>query len=305
MMPGAAEFLAIGAVIVATAGLLLLGLAVGFRLGSQAAPFVISAWDEQQVGADELREQIVACHRTGDVVLQRSLALSNAAARHCADVPPDLAVTIEQLAANTRLLADQLNRLREQAGRELSLESSKGEGLSTNIVDRTPAAMSLPQASSFQQQETSRASAPSGVLTAEEMQWLGGGAGAHPEEFADGTKRRYPYRCQQFVRVIQSDGECAVSDPVPVWCHDISVTGISFFWPEEPQFERLIISVGWAERPILMQAEVMQSKVVFMHGEVRHLLGCRYTSRIDSPSGGEAANLAAKTVENAAEAVSV
>ena len=290
MMPGAAGFLAIGGVIVATAGLLLLGLAIGYRLGLQAAPEMYpTAWHENGLPvARELLPQILECEQTGNVLLGNGLLLHQAAARQGDTVPRELSAAIEQLNANTRLLADQLNHLREQADPD-RLPIAQTKQLASEIVPAPSATMSPQQASGFLNKEASNAVAVSGgLLTAEEVQSLGNSTDGEPVEFCDHAKRRFPYRCQQFVSVVEAGDTSRKGQPVAVWCHDISVTGISFFWPDQPQFERLIISVGQPDRPILMQAQVMQSKVVYMLGDVRYLLGCRFTGRLDSPATGEA-----------------
>jgi hypothetical protein len=269
MVPGAAEFLALGAVIVATAGLLILGLAIGYRLGLQAAlaPANYSLTWEGDGPAD-------APHDSADAPGDPD--------------PIDLMAAIEQLNANARRLADQLGRLHPPANPVGPLEATNGERLVAESAYSAATGMSPEQASSFRHRQALSAERVSdGWLTAEEMQSLGSVADAQPEELADNSKRRYPYHYRQFVRILETADSTGPSQPVAVWCHDISVSGISFFWPEQPQFERLIISVGQPERPILMQSEVMQSKVVYMHGEVRYLLGCRFTGRVDLHGAAE------------------
>jgi hypothetical protein len=63
------------------------------------------------------------------------------------------------------------------------------------------------------------------------------------------------------------------------------VHGISFFWPDDPDFDRVVISLGSDANPIWMTAEVMQSKAVFMDDEIRTLVGCRFTGRYEWHSG--------------------
>ncbi len=291
MPQGAAEFLAIGGVVVATAGILILGLVIGYRMGLQAAPVVYpaTAGDELAPGLQERLHQLAVCRKSVDSVLDRSLALGEAATRHGEAVPRELTLAIERLIEHTRLLADRLHSLSERAGCDRASELRDPRPSPLHDPASPPAASTNPKQESgvMRWPTPGTPQGTSGLLTAEEMQSLGKYDEGQPGD-EDVARRRYPYQCQQYVRVCD-DGGVAIQDalPVAVWCHDISVGGISFFWPDEPQFERLIISVGSPDCPILMQAEVMQSKVVYMRGEIRHLLGCRFTSRIESVPGGE------------------
>ena len=57
-----------------------------------------------------------------------------------------------------------------------------------------------------------------------------------------------------------------------VRCHEISAHGLWFFWPDVPDFERAMISLGSERDPIFVRAEIVQSKAVFMHKEVQVLV---------------------------------
>lgn len=96
------------------------------------------------------------------------------------------------------------------------------------------------------------------------------------------AKRRYPYDCTQRVTPWY-DGDDAVNtaDADSVRSHDISVDGVSFFWPGKPVFPKLLISLGSGNERVLMAAEVCNSKNVFMHDEVQHLVGCRFLRRVE------------------------
>ena len=102
----------------------------------------------------------------------------------------------------------------------------------------------------------------------------------------DSPKRRYAYEAFQTVVPLETaDALAAPELAQSVRCHDLSVQGISFFWPDEPDFEHLVISLGTAENPLWMRAEVVQSKAVYMHQDVQTLVGCRFTERYKSTSG--------------------
>jgi hypothetical protein len=66
-----------------------------------------------------------------------------------------------------------------------------------------------------------------------------------------------------------------------VRCHDVSVEGISFFWPREPDFEKVIITVGQGDDRKRLAAQVMYSKAVFMHEEFKYVIGCRFLKRLE------------------------
>jgi hypothetical protein len=99
---------------------------------------------------------------------------------------------------------------------------------------------------------------------------------------ADLESRRYPYDCLQYLA--PWDGEESLPDSdkyTAVRCHDISVTGVSFLWPELPPFSRAIIVVGSSDSPIYMVIEVSQYKSVYMDGDVCYLVGSRFVNRLE------------------------
>ena len=115
-----------------------------------------------------------------------------------------------------------------------------------------------------------------------------------PEELGDGeailegkrrpgtANKRYAYDCYQHL-TRGDEFEPLTPDKLrPVRCHDIGVDGISFFWPEEPDFERLVISIGAREQTLFMVCEVQDSKAVYMHGQLLHLVDCRFVTRLKS-----------------------
>ena len=127
-------------------------------------------------------------------------------------------------------------------------------------------------------QPTAAAAVKDDMLSAEEVHQFTALTGEPTE--TSSAKRRYPYDCYQQVLPLHVNS-CAVDlrQARTVRCHDISVHGISFFWPEEPEFNRLVISLGTDENPVHMLADVMQSKTVYVHDEIRTLVGCRFTGR--------------------------
>jgi len=102
------------------------------------------------------------------------------------------------------------------------------------------------------------------------------------ESHGDADRRRYGYDCLQ--RVVPWDDPQgplpSVEASVVVRCHDISMQGVSFFWPEEPDFEHLLISLGHDDELVFMAAKVVHCKPVYMHGEWTVMVSCRFTKRM-------------------------
>lgn len=119
-------------------------------------------------------------------------------------------------------------------------------------------------------------------LTTEQMTDLVGGRKNLGESTLGLESRRYPYECEQQVATWeQGDPPPTIHDFQAVRCHDISVDGISFFWPQQPDFETVIISIGSGDKLIFMHAQISDDKAVFMHHEVAFLVRCRYVRRMD------------------------
>ena len=119
-------------------------------------------------------------------------------------------------------------------------------------------------------------------LTTEQMTDLVGGRKNLGESTLGLESRRYPYECEQQVATWEpGDPPPTIHDFQTVRCHDISVDGISFFWPQQPDFETVIISIGAGDKLIFMHAQLSDDKAVFMHREVAFLVRCRYVRRMD------------------------
>ena len=102
------------------------------------------------------------------------------------------------------------------------------------------------------------------------------------EALADQEARRYPYDCVQQMAPWHDGRPLPKIDQLtPVRCHDISVSGISFLWPDKPKFDTVVISVGTGSEMVFMAAEVRHYRAVYMHEQVSHLVGCRFIRRLD------------------------
>jgi len=97
------------------------------------------------------------------------------------------------------------------------------------------------------------------------------------------NRRRFPYHCvQNILRWSPSDSVLpSRSDGVTVRCQDISGQGISFFWPTQPDFEHLIITLGSDHDLLFMAAQVMHFKPIEIDCERTFLVGCRFIRRMN------------------------
>jgi hypothetical protein len=115
-------------------------------------------------------------------------------------------------------------------------------------------------------------------LSAEEMSRYAGEVNSDLEE---APQRRYPYACMQQLAVWNdAESQPALADVREVLCHEVWQQGISFFWPEQPDFQRLAISIGSGHNLIFMAAKVAYSKTVYMHNDVRFLVTCQFQHRL-------------------------
>ena len=95
------------------------------------------------------------------------------------------------------------------------------------------------------------------------------------------SKKRRRYEGRHIIhRCYESDSGRTLAPAATVHCHDLSVEGISFFWPDCPDFESLIIALSTEATPVYLLTRVMNYKAVAMHGEAGYLVGCRFLSRL-------------------------
>jgi hypothetical protein len=125
----------------------------------------------------------------------------------------------------------------------------------------------------------SLAKSESPALTRQELGTLAPAASQPKSELT--TTERYQFNCSQRAAPwVPGEPLPIAADFQPVKCRDVSAGGISFFWPDKPDFDHVVIAIGTAETPIYMAAQIVHSKAVFMFGEVGYLIGCKFTKRI-------------------------
>jgi hypothetical protein len=64
----------------------------------------------------------------------------------------------------------------------------------------------------------------------------------------------------------------------PVSCHDLSTSGVSFFWPEPPDFTKAILGLG--EQPSLTYVAVRIVRHTECGPNGRMLIGCEFVDRV-------------------------
>lgn len=262
----------LGAMLV-SAVLLSLGALAGFFVGQRISFSQPVAVVPQPPAAGQiLAIELDRCVSGGHDLAKQSAALAQAARSLATPLPAAIIAAIERLGETTRHLVLRLDQIQTaQASRPATAPAL------ARLAE--PVSLSLPGATKSS-------------LTPAEICVFTGQTEALEERGAP-RSQRHPYDC------VQRLAEWNEGDPLPlpanmieVRCHDISVEGISFFLPEKPGFELAVISLGQAANGALMAIEVRHSKVVFMHGAVQHLVGCRFVKRVDSGDAGQSIALA-------------
>lgn len=110
-----------------------------------------------------------------------------------------------------------------------------------------------------------------------------GASGCVPEY----RSRRYPYRTTQWVAPYSGDGPPETPEFQKVRCRDLSTSGLSFFWPELPEFRRVVVKLGDGVTAIHVTARIVRAEPVDDTSRPAYLVGCQFTGRVlppDQPS---------------------
>ncbi|MEX0866303.1 MAG: GAF domain-containing protein [Pirellulales bacterium] len=111
------------------------------------------------------------------------------------------------------------------------------------------------------------------------------------EQSADAVERRsklrVPFpRMQEIAPII--DGKLPdQSRFLEVRCHDISAGGFSFFLPNKPDFEELVVALGDGGQRKYFSARVLHVQAAELDGRRMKLVGCEYASRLELISNSE------------------
>lgn len=108
-----------------------------------------------------------------------------------------------------------------------------------------------------------------------------GDAPAHRESSRDQRNDvRYPYNTSQFIAEIHGNAFPNAEDFVPVACRDISQRGISFFIPDLPASDDLIVTIGRPPDLIFIKVEVVNTRPSCLEGVVGYTVGCAFQARL-------------------------
>lgn len=266
------------AAIVLTLLLLAIGLAIGYRLGLHGSEPVIPAAPERQVMTareHELYERLQLCREMCVAVFERNATLSRLLDDHRSEIPAEFELAVNRLVEATTTLTSQLRTEAIVTPLKLCDSASPAplsrEPTAEQEPDPRPARVAVPSMASTR-----------AMLTAEELVRLTSDGGL-PATSTEQSKRRYLFNYEGRVFPCSPSDTPDVSRAVTVRFHDISVQGISFFWPGDPDFERAVIALGTEEWPLFMVAEVSCAKTVYMHGALRTLVGCQFIGRPNRP----------------------
>jgi hypothetical protein len=264
----------VGAAVTMTVVLLGIGTAVGYRFGLRAGARLVLT---PPPGNAELIKRLQIYRELVQILRERSGAVVESASAHLELLPPTFKRAIDGLVEATKLFGKQL----EQG----ATVAPPGKSRSLAGHARIPSIQPRPRGIEFPHAQP--AELPAAVeqqsmnLSGDEIHSLTSLAGNASDKQTDPATCRYPYDCRQTVYPwYERESAWSISAGATVRCRDISLHGIAFFWPDEPDFEQLVISLGSNENPIFMAADVMHSKAVYMHGETCFQVGCRFTGRV-------------------------
>ena len=252
MFDGSSDLVSLASTIGGAAALLGFGAVIGYLVGLQTAaarwkgkPQTLPApADEDAPTAEEFL--------TGEL-------------RRCLEAARTLSGS-DELAAELKLIEDAANAFSQR---------HKGP------TDEQRAINSSTTGHNFDDETATGAFARGSTLSTQELQHFTA-TQAQVASASDHLLRRYPYDCYQLVLPWSKHGTVPNRDLARrVRCHDISGDGISFFWPREPKFERLIVMLGTGETPTMMLAKVAHFRPVAMHDQEQFLVGCQFLQRLE------------------------
>ncbi len=71
-----------------------------------------------------------------------------------------------------------------------------------------------------------------------------------------------------------------------VRCRDIAAAGFSYFAPDPPDYQDLVVALGTPASPTFLTARVMHATIVEREGKIVYIVGCRYLSRSEAAVSG-------------------
>jgi len=290
MLESGTDFAIFGLAMVSTVLLLAIGTAAGYYFGRQSIIRVVSSEQPASLPPRLAAGNCFELDKAGGAMGQDAAAVSKLMAAHRDSVPRELTCAVERLVFTSSQLAKRLRSLNDSESAAQIPQALSAEPPPPTMPPKQIQHIYLPPA------DSTVSLTATGTLTPEEMRRLAAAAGSVSDTDEDSSKRRYPYDCLQTV-VPKIDGVASPARAARVRCHEISPHGMSFFWPDAPDFDRAMISLGTERNPIFMRADIVQSKAVFMHGEVQVLVDCRFSGRYE-PSSTKSDQSAAKSCDS-------
>jgi hypothetical protein len=251
--------LAVGFGVILTVVFLGLGLWIGYQLGRAAT---LPANRALSLQIERLYREVAFCERLSGFAAVQAQELF-AWAQQSTLLPVNMTETLQQLLATSQSISHRL----QKAGTNAKAPSSKARAV--------PIESRLASAGQSVQANVSD-------LSTKELGQFTETAQHHVQSDSEADRRRYPYDClQRLLEWEDPDGPLpSIADTVVVRCHDISSQGVSFFWPDDPCFKHLLISLGNDDDMVFMAAEIVHSKPVYMHGEWQYVVSCRFMKRM-------------------------
>jgi hypothetical protein len=192
---------------------------------------------------------------------------------------PQLREAVEDLAGSTKHLRQQIQDLNRKSVQSLPAPESAAQA---SVVSCSSPTTKPARCSTMAEKCVSRTDGQArSKLRGDEFYRLTSDTRETADDMVQLNKQRRKYEVEQTIyRWYEHDDGHSIAPASCVRCHDLGVQGVSFFWPESPDFDRLIIALGTDENPTYMAAEVVNSKAVVMHNAACYLVGCRFTSRV-------------------------
>jgi hypothetical protein len=90
---------------------------------------------------------------------------------------------------------------------------------------------------------------------------------------------RHPYNTAQWVAPCFGHTPPERHEFRQVRCRDISTSGISFYWPTPPDYDRVVVRLGAGPNAIEVTARVVRFEPVDGGSGAAYVVGCQFTGR--------------------------
>ncbi|MEX2175861.1 MAG: hypothetical protein WD872_15965 [Pirellulaceae bacterium] len=271
------------AAMLSTTVLLAVGSAFGYWTGTRSAARLAAAEGRSQQAP--FLNRLASCTDSGQQTLEQSLLVATLARNAVVPVPAELSQAIEKMTETTTNLAEQLRQLQASGKSGASVAeptNSAAPRRDAPPLESERLAPRIPQIAQGSRNQGPR-NQGNALMTSAEMSEADGEQHPPGNSAKDQDPPRYPYDCEQQMAPWTDEDELPTADRlVEVRCHDISANGISFFWPNKPEFDRIVISIGGGDRLAFMAAQVCDHKAVYMHQEHNYIVCCRFLRRVEA-----------------------